>query len=88
MALHAPQDPSDLVVTVEAEDRHNFRDRLGEIAAPTLVVAGTEDPGYTVELFRETAEGIPNGRLILYEKMGHPASGKQFKRDVLQFLRS
>jgi pimeloyl-ACP methyl ester carboxylesterase len=47
LSLGAPQDPSDLVVTVEAEDRHNFKDRLGEIAAPTLVVAGAEDPGYT-----------------------------------------
>jgi hypothetical protein len=37
-------------------------------------------------LFRETAAGIPNARLILYKGMGHPASGKQFSRDVLAFL--
>jgi hypothetical protein len=37
-------------------------------------------------LFRETAEGIPNARLIVYPGMGHPASGKQFGRDVLAFL--
>jgi len=87
MSLSAPQDPSDLVVTVEAEDKHEFKDRLHEITAPTLVVAGAEDPFYTEQLFRETAEGIPNARLILYPHMGHAASGKQFERDVLAFLR-
>jgi hypothetical protein len=35
----------------------------------------------------ETAAGIPDARLILYPGMGHPASGKQFKQDVLAFLR-
>ncbi len=85
--LAAPKDPSDLVVTVEAEDKHDFRDRLAEITAPTLVVAGDRDPFYTEALFRETAAGIPKARLILYPGMGHPASGKQFARDVLAFLR-
>jgi pimeloyl-ACP methyl ester carboxylesterase len=84
--LGSPKDPSDLVVTIEAEDKHNFKDRLGQIRAPTLVVAGDNDPFYPAALFRETAEGIPNARLILYKGMGHPASGKQFHRDVLAFL--
>ena len=87
MALGAPEDPSDLLVTVEAEDRFNFKEQLHQIAAPTLVVGGAEDPFYSPALFRETAEGIPNARLILYEGMGHPASGKQFKQEVLAFLR-
>jgi hypothetical protein len=84
--LAAPEDPSDLVVTLEAEDKHNFKDRLKEIAAPTLVVAGKKDLFYTEQLFRETAEGIPNARLILYEGMGHPVHGEQFRQDVLFFL--
>lgn len=88
MARSAPQDANDLVVTVEAEDRHDFKDRLGEIAAPTLVVAGAADPFYTPELFRATAAGIPRGELILYEGMGHPAAGRRFRRDVLAFLRA
>ena len=82
-----PDDPTDLVVTVAAEDQFNFKDQLTQIAAPTLVVAGDQDPFYSEDLFRETAEGIPNARLILYEGMGHPASGKQFQRDVLDFLK-
>ena len=82
----APEDPSDLVVTIEAEDKHDFKDRLAQITAPTLVVAGDKDPFYSETLFRETAEGIPNATLILYHGMGHPASGKQFAHDVLNFL--
>ncbi|MHB9032109.1 MAG: alpha/beta fold hydrolase [Anaerolineae bacterium] len=87
MSFSAPQDPSDLVITVEAEDAHDFYNRLHEIQAPTLVVAGDRDPFYTAELFRETAAGIPGARLILYPGMGHPASGPQYERDVLAFLR-
>jgi pimeloyl-ACP methyl ester carboxylesterase len=83
----APKDASDFVVTIEAEDKHNFKDRLGQITAPTLVVAGDKDPFYPEALFRETAAGIPNARLIIYEGIGHPASGKQFRRDVLMFLK-
>lgn len=54
---------------------------------PTLVAGGESDPFYSPTLFRETAAGIPNAKLCLYEKMGHPAGGKQFRRDVLAFLR-
>jgi len=50
------------------------------------VIAGDKDPFYSETLFRETAEGIPNAKLILYPGMGHPASGKQFRQDVLAFL--
>jgi len=87
MALSAPKDPNDLVVTVEAEDKHDFRERLPEITAPTLVIAGAEDPFYTPDLFRETAEGISHARLILYEGMGHAASGKRLQQAVLSFLK-
>ncbi len=87
LSLVPPKDPSDLVVTIEAEDQFYFKERLAQITAPTLVAAGDRDPFYTPALFRETAEGIPNARLILYPGMGHPASGRQFERDVLAFLR-
>lgn len=86
MALSAPADASDLMVTVRAEDAHAFRDRLGEIRAPTLVIDGEDDPFYTPQLLRETAEGIPDARLILYPGKGHGAAGRQFVQDVLAFL--
>lgn len=86
MSLTAPDDPSDLIVTVEAEDQHDFRHRLVEIRAPTLVITGDQDPFYTETLLRETAAGIPNARLILYAGQGHAPSGKRFGQDVLTFL--
>lgn len=88
MALTAPDDPSDLIVTVEAEDKHDFRGRLAEIGAPTLVITGAQDPFYTEALLRETAQGIPDASLILYEGQGHAPAGKQFGQDTLMFLRS
>ncbi len=81
-----PADPADLAITIEAEDKHDFRDRLIEIKAPTLVVAGAKDPFYSPQLFRDTAAGIPNARLVLYEGMGHPARGKRFKEELRAFL--
>jgi len=87
LSLSKPADPSDLVVTILAEDQFAFRDQLAQITAPTLVIAGDRDPFYTPALFRETAAGISNAQLILYPGMGHPAAGKQFERDVRAFLR-
>lgn len=86
-ALDRPEDAHDFLVTVAAEDAFDFKARLSEIAAPTLVIAGTDDPYYSPALFRETAAGIPHARLILYEGRGHGPGGKQFGRDVLAFLR-
>lgn len=47
------------------------RPRLGEVAAPTLVIHGSEDPlfphGHGVAL----SEEIPGARLLTVEKMGH-----------------
>jgi len=83
-----PRNLGDLVVTVRAEDEHAFKERLSEITAPTLVAGGAEDFFYSPTLFRETAAGIPNARLCLYERMGHPANGRKFRGDVLGFLQA
>ena len=88
MFFGKPENASDLIVTIEAEDKHNFKNRLSEITVPTLVIAGNKDPFYSERLFHETAEGIPNSQLILYDGMGHPASGKQFRKDLCVFLNS
>lgn len=78
----------DLITTIRAEDAFNLRDRLGEIEAPTLVIGGDQDGFYTPELFRDTAELIPNGRLILYPGKGHMAaiSDPRLMPDILEFL--
>jgi len=86
LLIGKPSDPSDLLVTYEASNRHDFKDRLAEIEAPTLVMGGDRDAFYTSVSFRETAEGIPNARLALYEGVGHPAAGKRFVQDLRAFL--
>jgi pimeloyl-ACP methyl ester carboxylesterase len=80
----SPSNPSDGLVEVEAEDRHDFEDRLVEIKVPTLVIGGDRDFFYPI---RETAAGIPNAKLILYKGVGHGAMMKRhFSEDVLAFL--
>ena len=79
-----PDDPSDLLVTIEAEDKHNFEERLGEIKAPILVIGGKDDYFYPI---REMAATIPGATSILYEGLGHNATfDKRFAKDVLAFL--
>jgi len=85
--LGKPESPSDVLVTYEAADKHEFKDRLSEIIAPTLVTGGDEDPFFSPDLVRETAAGIHDAKLILYEGFGHPVSGKRFSQDVLVFLK-
>ncbi len=81
-------DPSDFVATLRAEDAFDLGDRLAEIGAPTLVIGGEHDRLYTPELFRETAERIPDAQLIVYEDRGHGGSlsDRRFARDVVSFL--
>jgi len=57
-----PDDPSDGLVEIEAEDKHDFKDRLAEIQVPTLVIGREEDFFYPI---RDTATGIPDAKLIL-----------------------
>jgi pimeloyl-ACP methyl ester carboxylesterase len=76
--------PSDGLVELEAEDKHNFKNHLKEIKAPTLVIGGDRDAFYPIE---ETASYIPKARLVLYKGAGHSVIMKRdFQKDVLDFL--
>ena len=46
-------------------------DRLGEITAPTLVLAGRDDFILPPEHQRQLAAGIPGARLEIIERAGH-----------------
>jgi pimeloyl-ACP methyl ester carboxylesterase len=84
--LMIPADASDGIVEIEAEDRHDLGDRLGEIKADTMVIGGEEDFFYPL---RETAAKIPNARLVLYPNLGHNAMfarSRQFSEEILSFL--
>ena len=80
------EDPSDVVVTVSAEDSFDVGDRLGEIRVPTLVVAGANDPFYERELFEATASGIPGARLHLESDGGHVPTGEGVRSAIRTFL--
>ena len=67
-----PEDPSDMLIVIDAEDRFDAASQLHRITAPTLIIAGERDRNYT-ELFWETAERIPGARLRLYPGKGHAA---------------
>jgi proline iminopeptidase len=60
--------------------------RLGEIKAPTLVIAGQDDFVYPTESQRELASGIPNARLRIIERAGHNAHSEQ-PAEVMQAVR-
>lgn len=82
--------PNDFLTEIREDIEMNFKDRLGEIKAPTLIISGDLDIDYPAEFVRETAEGIPNAKLILYEGYGHGLAGKWnlLKNDILEFLKS
>jgi pimeloyl-ACP methyl ester carboxylesterase len=46
-------------------------DRLGEVAVPTLVLAGGEDHVVPVDVTRRLAEAIPGARLEIDPQCGH-----------------
>jgi pimeloyl-ACP methyl ester carboxylesterase len=86
--LMIPTDPSDGIVEIEAEDRHDLSDGLAKIKADTLVIGGEEDFFYPV---RETAGKITNARLVLYSNLGHNAMfarSRQFGEEIRAFLLS
>jgi pimeloyl-ACP methyl ester carboxylesterase len=84
-----PKDPSDMVAFARAEDAFDLSARLGDIAAPTLVIAGERDNVYSAEIFRRTAEGVREGRLIVYPGTSHAGTftHKRLADDVAAFLR-
>lgn len=48
-----------------------WRDRLGQISAPTLVIHGAEDPLLPIEHGRALAAEIPGARLLVLDETGH-----------------
>lgn len=52
-------------------------DRLGEITAPTLVVAGRDDFVFPPQCQLELAAGIPHARLRIVDRAGHSPQDEQ-----------
>jgi 3-oxoadipate enol-lactonase len=60
LAMLRATPPEGYAACCEAIGAFDVRDQLGEIAAPTRVLAGSEDPATTVDMVRLVAEGIPD----------------------------
>jgi pimeloyl-ACP methyl ester carboxylesterase len=84
------EDPTDMLVTVAAEDSFDAAPELHRITAPTLLVAGGRDRFYSPALFRETADRIPGARLALYQGKGHAGviTHRPAIREIVAFLRA
>lgn len=66
--------PDGYAATCEAVAAWDFRDRLGEIRADTLVIAGADDPAAPVASSELIADGVPSSRLVVLEHAAHLAN--------------
>ncbi len=71
LAGFAVDDPSDMLITIAAEDSFDAEPGLARVQAPTLVLGGSADTFYSTDLFRRTADGIPHGRVVLFPGKSH-----------------
>jgi pimeloyl-ACP methyl ester carboxylesterase len=69
--MFATDDPADMLRTILAEDAFDVEPVLDRVQAPTLVLGGSADVFYSEDLFRRTAEGVPDGHLVLYRGKSH-----------------
>jgi pimeloyl-ACP methyl ester carboxylesterase len=70
--------------------RFDFRDRLGQVTLPTLVLAGSKDRSVKPEHIQALADGIPQARLRRFPGAGHLVvleRAHQIARAITQFTR-
>jgi pimeloyl-ACP methyl ester carboxylesterase len=90
-----------LIETVALNDRDTYaraaravfgfslRERVGEIAAPTLVVIGEGDRTFPMPLMEDVAQRIRGARMVRIAGAGHLCNmerPQEFNRAVLEFL--
>jgi 3-oxoadipate enol-lactonase len=81
--------PEDYALGLEAIGGFDFRERLGEIQVPTLVIAGAEDTATTPADATALADGIPDSRLVVLDHAAHLANveaPRAFTLAVLEHL--
>ena len=71
LAFPHKQTTQDLQAYLDAFLDHDTTDRLPQITAPTLVLAGGRDPTARPELCRAVAELIPGARFEVLDEEGH-----------------
>jgi pimeloyl-ACP methyl ester carboxylesterase len=89
--LIGSQDTTLMIAAWRAAMAFDSRARLGEIACPTLVLAGAADKGVPMHHARELHEGIAHSRLVVIDGADHAmiwADPDRFAREVDAFLAS
>ena len=70
-------DPEGYARCCEALAAFDFRDRLAEIEAPTVVVVGEDDPVTPPEVVETLNEGIPQAETVVVPNAAHLANVEQ-----------
>lgn len=70
-ALAVPAALPAIMAQIQAIAAHDTSERLGEIAAPTLIVHGTEDEMLPVSNAHAIAKRMPQARLEILDGVGH-----------------
>jgi 3-oxoadipate enol-lactonase len=81
--------PDEYALGLEAIGGFDFRERLGEIQVPTLVIAGADDAATRPADATALAEGIPDSRLVILDRAAHLANveaPRAFTLAVLEHL--
>ena len=82
--------PGGVLDQLRAVSKHNTIDRLDQIKAPTLVIAGTDDKIVPIEFSRIVAQHIPGAKFLMFEGGSHSffmERSKRFNREVIEFLK-
>ncbi len=80
--LHALAEADDrgYALVCQALAQFDVRDRLGEVTAPVLAVAGVHDVATPPERLRELADGVRDGRYVELADTAHLAPAEQPER--------
>jgi 3-oxoadipate enol-lactonase len=84
--------PQGYVGCCQAISTIDFREALGQLKVPTLVIAGKQDQGTPVSMSEQIAQAIPGARLAVIDEASHisvleaPQAFTQLVQDFLQTL--
>ena len=82
--------PDGYAATCEAVGAWDFRDRLAEVRADTLVIAAAEDRAAPLEYSELIADRVPSSRLVVLERAAHLANVERadaFSELVVEHIR-
>ena len=85
----APVSPVGYAACCDAIAAYDISDRLGEITAPTRVIAGARDPVSPLSVAQVLVDGIPDADLVVIDDASHIANIAQpekFNAAVLEHL--